>query len=565
EWTWGSGLSATGATPTVTLPVGTTIITLTVTDNDGLQDTDMVSVTVVSPSGDKAILRINSGDGATMAFGEIFDEDKYFVGDDKMARNPNLTDITGTMDDLLFLSERTTNSNDATFGYAIPVPNGKYRVRFHFAEIWIGIVTPGEVGKRVFDVLAEGNVVIDDLDIFKEVGTAAPYSVDVMFDVQDEMMDLEFVSSRNRPKVSGFEVFAVDTEPSPPIADAGNDINRSANEDGIASITLDGSNSIDLDGTIVSYIWEENGSFVASGASPTLNLPVGTYTFDLTVTDDDGLTDTDAVVVEVDELPPFISVMRLNSGGDETEAFGVAFMEDQYFSEETKPFINTNLTDFPGDDDDLYLYERTTTTSDATIDYNIPVANGTYLVRLHFAETWFGVTKPGGVGKRVFSVMAEEMDVPEWSDIDIIAQTGVLAPLVLEAEVTVMDNSLDLLFDASTNRPKVNAIEVLGLSTMAPSVASDDDLEVQTEGFTFMLSPNPADQYIRMHLSGSIESGERVSVRILGLSGRVITEQMFEAGDFDGTQLDVSRLNSGTYILQLFKGDVQINRKFIKN
>ncbi len=45
DWTWTGG-SASTVNPTVSLPDGTTVITLTVIDNDGATDTDTVSITV---------------------------------------------------------------------------------------------------------------------------------------------------------------------------------------------------------------------------------------------------------------------------------------------------------------------------------------------------------------------------------------------------------------------------------------------------------------------------------------------------------------------------------------
>lgn len=67
----------------------------------------------------------------------------------------------------------------------------------------------------------------------------------------------------------------------------------------LATFTLDGSSSTDSDGTIASYRWTSGGVQVATGPTPTLSRKVGTWTFDLTVTDDDGATSTDQVVVKV--------------------------------------------------------------------------------------------------------------------------------------------------------------------------------------------------------------------------------------------------------------------------
>lgn len=59
-WTWVGG-SASGMNPTVDLPDGTTIITLTVTDNGGAMDSDTVTVTVTAPPPQPA-LAVHVGD-----------------------------------------------------------------------------------------------------------------------------------------------------------------------------------------------------------------------------------------------------------------------------------------------------------------------------------------------------------------------------------------------------------------------------------------------------------------------------------------------------------------------
>lgn len=70
--------------------------------------------------------------------------------------------------------------------------------------------------------------------------------------------------------------------------------------DGIASITLDGSGSSD-DVMITEFQWYQDEVLVATGSTPTINLPVGTHTISLTITDDDGATASDTVTVSVIE------------------------------------------------------------------------------------------------------------------------------------------------------------------------------------------------------------------------------------------------------------------------
>ncbi|UPK67093.1 PKD domain-containing protein [Chitinophaga filiformis] len=107
-----------------------------------------------------------------------------------------------------------------------------------------------------------------------------------------------------------------------PVADAGGmqSITLPVN-----TVTLDGSGSKDPDGKIVKYAWKKisgpaAGGIVtnASNARTTVTGFVGgTYTFSLTVTDDDKATSTANVVVRVNNQPPDIAPVA-NAGPDQT-------------------------------------------------------------------------------------------------------------------------------------------------------------------------------------------------------------------------------------------------------
>ena len=75
-------------------------------------------------------------------------------------------------------------------------------------------------------------------------------------------------------------------------------------------MTLDGTGSTDSDGTITSFAWTQtSGPAVtltgADTATPSFTAPTGpaSLTFELTVTDNDGATDTDSVTVTVTAPP----------------------------------------------------------------------------------------------------------------------------------------------------------------------------------------------------------------------------------------------------------------------
>lgn len=90
----------------------------------------------------------------------------------------------------------------------------------------------------------------------------------------------------------------VDNINDPPVADAGSDQSALVGE----TVTFDGSSSDDPDGTITSYEWDFDDGTTGSGITTTHDyLIVGTYTVILTVTDNDGLTDTDEVIITVTE------------------------------------------------------------------------------------------------------------------------------------------------------------------------------------------------------------------------------------------------------------------------
>jgi DNA-binding beta-propeller fold protein YncE len=74
------------------------------------------------------------------------------------------------------------------------------------------------------------------------------------------------------------------------------------------AVNLDGSASTAGSGTINSYSWAEGATPLGTGAMLTVNLPTGTHTITLTVTDTGGGSDTDDVVITVqDTLAPNIS------------------------------------------------------------------------------------------------------------------------------------------------------------------------------------------------------------------------------------------------------------------
>jgi hypothetical protein len=84
------------------------------------------------------------------------------------------------------------------------VTPGTYEVRLYFAEIYSGAQG---VGKRVFDVMIEGATVLDNYDIFADVGGYT--GVMKSFVVQsDTNLDIDFDHVNQNPAVKGIEIIA---------------------------------------------------------------------------------------------------------------------------------------------------------------------------------------------------------------------------------------------------------------------------------------------------------------------------------------------------------------------
>jgi len=104
----------------------------------------------------------------------------------------------------------------------------------------------------------------------------------------------------------------------PPVADAGADVEAKPGED----VGLDGGGSSDPDGSIAAYAWDFGDGETAEGAQATHAWAgAGRYTVTLTVTDDDGATDTDTLVAVVSEEPvePVENEPPVASAGDDQQ------------------------------------------------------------------------------------------------------------------------------------------------------------------------------------------------------------------------------------------------------
>jgi PKD repeat protein len=84
-----------------------------------------------------------------------------------------------------------------------------------------------------------------------------------------------------------------------PVANAGPDqTGTDANGDGVETLTLDGSSSSDIDNPI-SYQWTEDSTVLGTAAIVNYNFPVGIHTVTLNVTDSEGASAYDEIIITV--------------------------------------------------------------------------------------------------------------------------------------------------------------------------------------------------------------------------------------------------------------------------
>jgi Domain of unknown function (DUF4082)/Malectin domain/Bacterial Ig-like domain len=152
-----------------------------------------------------------------------------------------------------------------------------------------------------------------------------------------------------------------------------------------------------------------------------------------------------------------------------TSSTGQTFSADTFFSGGnvrigTAPVSGTN-------DPKLYQSERW-----GLFNYAIPVTNGTYDVRFHFAETYFGTILAGPcVGKRIFGMdILDTPTSPDLSGVDICAAVGTSAAYIVTVpSVTVADGVLNIRsVVGAVDDPELTALEVIPRAISSPTVTS---------------------------------------------------------------------------------------------
>ncbi|HEU5395720.1 MAG TPA: malectin [Verrucomicrobiae bacterium] len=164
-----------------------------------------------------------------------------------------------------------------------------------------------------------------------------------------------------------------------------------------------------------------------------------------------------APVIATPEPAPTIAasgggVYRMDAGADQdfTDPQGNVWRADQGFDGGDVISRDPGLSITNTADAGLYLTEHYGMNA-----FSCRIPNGKYVARLHFAETFEGITGPG---QRVFSFKVQGH---EFKDFDVWAQAGgPYRALVESVPVEVTNGIFRIDFTSSIENPEINAIEI---------------------------------------------------------------------------------------------------------
>jgi len=315
-WNFGDGGTGSGPTPThVYASEGTYTVSLVVTDNDGASDTAQTNATIdsalVPPVADANGPYSGTvddpvqfdGSGSSDADGTI-DSYAWDFGDGSTGTGVNPThaySTTGTFSVSLTVTDNdgltSTDNTTATIGIGDLPPvadaNGPYTgtVGVPVAFDGTGSTDPnGNIDTYEWD-FGDGNI-----------GTGATpshtYASAGIYTVTLTVTDTTALSDSDTTTAT------IDALPQPPVADPGGPYNGTAGE----AVSMDGSGSSDPDGTVVEWNWDFGDGSTGTGEMTSHTYAAaGTYTVNLTVVDNDGLSsapaDTTATIVDQTQIP----------------------------------------------------------------------------------------------------------------------------------------------------------------------------------------------------------------------------------------------------------------------
>ena len=330
DWDFGDTTTGTGATTSVTYNnAGSYTILLTVTDDDGATDTTSVvidvsaanlpptaSFTADNTSGE-APLTVNldasgssDSDGSIVSYDWDFGDTTTGTGATTSVTYNNagsytilltVTDDDGATDTTSVVIDVSAANLPPTASFTADNTSGE-------APLTVNLDASGSSD-------SDGSIVSYDWD-FGDTTTGTGATTSVTYNNAGAYTILLTVTDDDGATDTTSVVIDVSAANLPPTASFTAD---STSGEAPLTVNLDASGSSDSDGSIVSYDWDFGDTTTGTGATTSVTYNnAGAYTILLTVTDDDGATDTTSVVIDVSaaNLPPTASFTADNTSGE---------------------------------------------------------------------------------------------------------------------------------------------------------------------------------------------------------------------------------------------------------
>ena len=335
----------------------------------------------------------------TDAYGGHWSPDVYFGGRGSSSSTVK-QNVLSTFDDVLFQTQRYGND----LQYAIPVPPGHYTVTLYLAEM-----SYSKPRSRIFDVIMEGVIIEDDLDMVALAGRrrmAIVIRQDVA--VSDGLLNIEFQPVRGTPTVAGIKV------------------DTSSGSVGFPSPSLSSSSltTTPKDDEALPVLPTMNSSSPeapSSRPSPT-----------------------------TEQFPLLISAGETNPSFGFVDSYNGFWTSDAYFTGLSTPAAHVARKVSQTFDDSIFRTQRHGT----NIQYAIPVPSGEYKVTLFMAEMSLR-----RAGQRVFDIVMEGAVVRR--DFDMIRTAGRRRAIMVEEDTTVTDGTLNIELSPKIGTPTIAGIKVV--------------------------------------------------------------------------------------------------------
>ena len=309
SWTSSDGSTYSGISPSVSLPVGSTIFTLTVTDAGGKTDTDYVYITLnyynnapIAEAGNNQTINDDATPGASVTLNANGSSDDIAIGSYSWSGSdgstytgisPTVSVAIGTTVYTLIVTD--TDGATDTDTVSITLYNNAPVANAGSNQSILDDSTPGDESVTLdASNSSDDNPIVSYAWSGSDGSNFSGVSSTVTMSIGTIVYTLTVTDSHGETDTDTVSITLYNNAP---VANAGS--NQSILDDstpGDESVTLDASNSSD-DNPIVSYAWSGSDGSNFSGVSSTVTMSIGTIVYTLTVTDSHGETDTDTVSI----------------------------------------------------------------------------------------------------------------------------------------------------------------------------------------------------------------------------------------------------------------------------